>query len=117
MYWLLSLAGALLVGCVLALLLAQVFGRGERLPDVSSGPQRAAHLASIMESPITADRISGIRFSVALRGYRMAEVDAYLRRVSARLAELEATTGVNSPNAAADAEPNNARGLVPENKE
>jgi DivIVA domain-containing protein len=56
------------------------------LPEVeSSVPQ-----APLPEGPLTADDVSAVRFSVGLRGYRMAEVDAVLDRLSEALAERDA---------------------------
>ena len=49
------------------------------------------------QEPLTADDVDGVRFSMALRGYRMDEVDAVLTRLAReledrdrRLAELTA---------------------------
>lgn len=78
-------------GIVLVLVLGGVAvvaaGRGEPMsqayadrPDVLLPTDR----------PLTADDLRAVRFSVALRGYRMSEVDALLARLGA---ELEAARG------------------------
>jgi DivIVA domain-containing protein len=38
---------------------------------------------------LTADDVAGVRFSLALRGYRMAEVDEVLERLAAELADRD----------------------------
>lgn len=42
------------------------------------------------EGALTADDVSGLRFSLALRGYRMAEVDAAIDRLAGELAARDA---------------------------
>jgi DivIVA domain-containing protein len=37
------------------------------------------------DRPLTAEDLRGMRFSTALRGYRMSEVDALLDRLAAEL--------------------------------
>lgn len=96
MYWLLSFAGALLVACFLTYLLGNVFGRGERLPDVATGPAKEQHWRSLEESPITAETVSGIRFSQSLRGYDAAEVDAFLQRIATHLRDREESNAVEN---------------------
>lgn len=54
--------------------------------------------------PLTAADLQRVRFSVALRGYRMSEVDALLTRLGA---ELEAARRDD------DAEPGSSPGSVP----
>jgi DivIVA domain-containing protein len=41
------------------------------------------------DGPLTAGDVEGVRFSLAVRGYRMDEVDAVLARLSAELAERD----------------------------
>lgn len=67
---------------------------GELLVDAPR--DRADHDLPI-GAPVTPDDLAAVRFGMALRGYRMAEVDALLDRLSGelrerdvRLAELEA---------------------------
>ncbi|HZG94184.1 MAG TPA: DivIVA domain-containing protein [Mycobacteriales bacterium] len=45
------------------------------------------------DRPMTSDDVDGLKFSVALRGYRMAEVDDALSRLAHELAERDATIG------------------------
>jgi len=84
---------AVVVGAVVFLIAALVFGRGEELaalpPDATP--------TWLPEGPITGDDVRAIRFSQVLRGYRMSEVDWTLQRAAkeldalrARVAELEA---------------------------
>jgi DivIVA domain-containing protein len=44
------------------------------------------------EGPITADDLRRIRFPLAFRGYRMAEVDALLQRLAEEKDDLDAHT-------------------------
>ena len=84
---------AVVVGAVVFLIAALVFGRGEELaalpPDATP--------TWLPAGPIVGDDVRAIRFSQALRGYRMSEVDWTLQRAAeeldalrARVAELEA---------------------------
>ncbi|HJT03632.1 MAG TPA: DivIVA domain-containing protein [Pseudonocardiaceae bacterium] len=83
---------AVVVGAVVFLIAALVFGRGEELaalpPDATP--------TWLPDGPITGDDVRAIRFSQVLRGYRMSEVDWTLQRAAeeldalrARVAELE----------------------------
>ena len=45
--------------------------------------------AGSLPREITAESLGSVRFSVALRGYRMSEVDAVLDAAAERIAELE----------------------------
>ncbi|WP_221622857.1 DivIVA domain-containing protein, partial [Corynebacterium bovis] len=85
MYWLMSLFGALAVGCVLVYLVGTVTGRQETLPDLTTGPDAEEHWRELTRTPVTAESVRGARFSLAFRGYRAAEVDALLERVAATL--------------------------------
>ncbi len=74
---------------------------GELLVDV---PPDRADLDLPLGAPVTADDLEAVRFGMALRGYRMAEVDALLDRLSgelrdrdARLAELEGSAPQQQP--------------------
>ena len=44
------------------------------------------------DGPITADDLRRIRFPIAFRGYRMAEVDALLSRLAEEREQAEADT-------------------------
>ena len=47
------------------------------------------------DGPITADDLRRIRFPIAFRGYRMAEVDALLNRLAEEREAAEGDTGVS----------------------
>jgi DivIVA domain-containing protein len=55
-----------------------------------SDPESSIPEAALAEGPLTADDVSGVRFSVGLRGYRMDEVDAVLDRLTEELADRDA---------------------------
>lgn len=89
MTWFFAVLIVLAMGGVAAL--AAGYGR----PMVDAPPDR--HDVSLpAEGPITADDLRRVRFPLALRGYRMGEVDALLERL---IAEREATepTAPNEP--------------------
>ena len=87
MMWFFAALVVLAMGGV-ALLAA---GKGAPLAEVYDDRPDAVVPA---EGPLTAADLRRVRFSIALRGYRMSEVDALLDRLSAELeerAELEET--------------------------
>jgi len=82
-------------------------GRGVGLQDVE--PDRSL-AGSLPEGDVDRAGVDGLRFTLALRGYRMDEVDAVLDRLveelesrDARIAELEGSRDVHEPDA--DARP------------
>jgi len=81
---LLYLVIAALVGLVLFFLAVFVFGRGEQMAPLD--PRTSP--AELPDSHITAQDVRGIRFALALRGYRMSDVDWTLERVSEQLDQL-----------------------------
>lgn len=93
MYWVMSLVGALVVGGLLAYLVATVFGRGEELPDVHSGEAKQQHWQQLWHAASDSEGIANVQFSQSLRGYTAAEVDAFLTRVAARMRHLEERLG------------------------
>ena len=101
MFWLLSLVGAFLVGALLVYLLGTVFGRGEALPPVTAGNAKLQHWENLKNSPLTAEEIRDIGFSLEIRGYNQAEVDFYIDRLAGRIEELEQQVG-GAANAAED---------------
>lgn len=101
MFWLLSLVGAFLVGALLVYLLGTVFGRGEALPPVTAGNAKLQHWENLKNSPLTAEEIRDIGFSLEIRGYNQAEVDFYIDRLAGRIEELEQQVG-GATNAAED---------------
>lgn len=78
--------GVLLVLAVVAVAVAVAMGRGDRLgpATVDRSP------AGLPAGPIGPADVADVRFNLALRGYRMAEVDAVLDRLAAELAERDA---------------------------
>lgn len=76
---LLGVLGVLFVAAVLAT------REGGELADA---PPDAADLA-LPTGPLQPEDVSGLRFSLAARGYRMAEVDAALERLAAELADRD----------------------------
>ncbi|MFB7496861.1 DivIVA domain-containing protein [Streptomyces sp. NPDC056161] len=74
---------------VVAAVTLAVVGGGEGSPLPEAAPQR-------LHDPLPADRpvghadVESLRFPVAVRGYRMADVDDALGRVAAELAERDA---------------------------
>lgn len=77
MMWLAVILGVLVLGVVAAV----AAGRFGHLPEVETrlgrtGPGRG---------PVTAESLRSVRFSLALRGYRMDEVDALLDRLATQL--------------------------------
>ena len=76
------LVAVLVVGAVAVV----ATGRG----DVMSDPRPDRPDIGLPDHrPVSAADVAGLRFSMALRGYRMSEVDAALQRVGVAMAELE----------------------------
>ncbi|MEC3979730.1 DivIVA domain-containing protein [Amycolatopsis sp. H20-H5] len=79
----------LLVAAVVFLLAAVVFGRGEELAPLPPGSSPTR----LPAEDITADDVHGVRFQLALRGYKMSEVDWVMRRLGVEIDELKARVG------------------------
>ena len=86
----------LLLLAVVAGIAAVAAGRGDGLEPAD--PDRSP-LGALPNGPVDRAGIEALRFSVAVRGYRMDEVDAVLDRLAAeleardaRIAELEHST-------------------------
>ena len=103
-----------LLGVVVVLFVAAVLSTREG-PVLADAPQDAADLA-LPEGPLQPEDVTGLRFGMAPRGYRMSEVDTVLDRLAAELADrdrrlalLEATIEGRTPSepapASAPAEP------------
>jgi len=73
--WLFAVLIVLAMGGVAVL----AAGRGAPLAEVYDD---RADVTVPAEGPVTADDLRRIRFSIALRGYRMSEVDALLDRIA-----------------------------------
>lgn len=84
------------VTAVLFLLAALVFGRGEGLPPIPKG----ASPTDLPASGVTAADVRALRFRLALRGYRMSDVDWALaqlaREIDALRAQLAADPGAEA---------------------
>ncbi|GDY29979.1 DivIVA domain-containing protein [Gandjariella thermophila] len=85
-----------LVAGVVFLLVSAVFGRGEEMAPLPPG----ASPTRLPASDIRPEHVRGLKFQIALRGYRMSEVDWALERLAgevgalrSRVAELERQLG------------------------
>ncbi len=90
----------LLIAAVLFAVAAVAAGRGDLL---GAAPRDLADLGLPAKRPIRSEDLSALRFSMALRGYRMAEVDEVLDRVSAELADRDERIATLEAGAAATA--------------
>ena len=81
------LIGLLLVGGLLFLGASVLLGRGETQPpaELDRSP-----LELPGDRPVVGDDLRGLRISVAVRGYRMTEVDWLLDQLAAALDERDA---------------------------
>jgi DivIVA domain-containing protein len=92
MMWVFAIMIVLTMGAV-AMLAA---GRGEPMaPAYDDRPDAAVP----RDRPLVADDLGRVRFSLAVRGYRMSEVDALLERLAAEMRARDA-----GPSADADAD-------------
>lgn len=100
MFWLFSFLGALLFAALLTLVLGKAFGRNEEFPPQLDFPAKEQPWKAVTTAPINAQSVSDVTFALAFRGYDQRQVDTYLERVEARLADLEqqlsATPATNS---------------------
>ena len=96
-----------LIGVVIVLFAAAVLSTRTG-PVLADAPPDAVHPA-LPPGPLQPEDVAEVRFAMALRGYRMSEVDAVLQRLAAdlrardeRIAVLEqAQTGSGAPPAEA----------------
>lgn len=79
-------AGVLLVGGLLFLVASLLLGRGETQPPAELDRSPVELPA---DRPVSADDIRALRISVALRGYRMTEVDWLLEQFAGTLDERD----------------------------
>ncbi|MGY1751614.1 DivIVA domain-containing protein [Blastococcus sp. SYSU D01042] len=82
----LFVVGVVVVGALLFLGAALLLGRGETQPpaDLDRSPVELP-----VARPVTGDDVRGLRMSVALRGYRMTEVDWLLEQLARTLDERD----------------------------
>jgi DivIVA domain-containing protein len=78
---------ALVVGGVLFGVAAALTGRADDMADM---PRDAAPPELPADRPLNGDDVRGLRFEMAFRGYRMADVDAVLDRVAEDIAWRDA---------------------------
>ncbi|WP_409332692.1 DivIVA domain-containing protein [Trujillonella humicola] len=81
------LVSVLLVGGLLFLLGSLLLGRGETQPPAE--PDRSP-VELPADRPVTGDDVRALRMSVAVRGYRMSEVDWLLDQLAGALEERDA---------------------------
>ena len=89
------------IGGVVFLLAVFVFGRGEQLAPLD--PRTSP--AELPDSAITADDVRKVRFSLALRGYRMSDVDWTLDRISEELDRLRGENAMLTQELSGKSEP------------
>ena len=82
-----------LVAALLLLLTTVVFGRGEQLTALP----RRVRVAEPAPGPVTGDSVRDLRFTLAFRGYRQAEVDRALARLAAEIDLLRAAETAQEP--------------------
>ena len=75
---------------VLAVLFAAALVATRGAEPLAEAPPDAADPALPADRMVAADDLERVRFGMALRGYRMAEVDALLDRLAAELRERDA---------------------------
>ncbi|MET3803459.1 DivIVA domain-containing protein [Nakamurella sp. UYEF19] len=75
---------AAVIGLVIFFLAVFVFGRGEQMAPLD--PRTSP--AELPEHDVTSEDVRNIRFALALRGYRMSDVDWTLERLGDQLDEL-----------------------------
>lgn len=76
------LLAALVVFAIVAFAAGRIDGMAAAPPDASARP--------LPEGPLAPAQLPNLRFAMALRGYRMADVDAFVERVGLELAERDA---------------------------
>jgi DivIVA domain-containing protein len=76
------LLAAAVVFAIVAFAAGRVDGMAPAPPDASPRP--------LPEAPLTSEQLPDLRFAMAFRGYRMADVDAFIERVGVELAERDA---------------------------
>lgn len=74
---------------VVAAVTLAVVGGGENSPLPEAAPERLADFLPA-DRPVGRTDVESLRFPVAVRGYRMADVDDALGRLGAELAERDA---------------------------
>ncbi|WP_121254954.1 DivIVA domain-containing protein [Nocardioides ferulae] len=83
---------AILIVLAMGVVAVVAAGRGEPLAPAYDDRPDARVPA---DGPLVADDLRRVRFSLALRGYRMSEVDALLDRLAAQLEQGQAAAEVS----------------------
>ncbi len=78
MVWLWVLVFVIIIGAAAVV----VAGRGDAMADVY---EDRPDMTLERGRPLTADDLARVRFTTAVRGYRMDEVDAFVTRIEAEL--------------------------------
>jgi DivIVA domain-containing protein len=89
MIWLLAIVAILVIGALVVLAVARGTAMAPAFDD-----RREVRLPA--DRPLRADDVRSVRFTMTLRGYRMAEVDALLARLAAEMDE-RATAATHDP--------------------
>lgn len=89
------------IGGIIFVVAVFVFGRGEQMAPL---PARTSP-TELPDDGITGQHVRGVRFAMALRGYRMSDVDWALERMATELDELRAQLAERTEPAAEIAEP------------
>ena len=89
MIWLLTVLAILVIGALVVLAVARGAGMAPAYDD-----RREVRLP--VGRPLQAEDLRAARFTMTLRGYRMAEVDALIARIAA---EMDARTAPAKPDA------------------
>jgi DivIVA domain-containing protein len=92
MMWVFAILIVLALGGVALVAATQWGGLDDAMPDRPDALVPAT-------GELTADDLRRVRFSVTLRGYRMSEVDALLRRLAAEADARASTTRAGTPRA------------------
>jgi len=104
-----------LIGVVLVLFAAAVLSTREG-PVLADAPPDAVHLA-LPPGPLQPEDVTAVRFDMALRGYRMSEVDEVLQRLAGDLrARDERIAALEQARSTPDAAPQTAATPPPEQR-
>jgi len=93
------------IGLVVFALAVFVFGRGEQLAPLS--PRISP--TELPETGMTAEDVRRVRFAMALRGYRMGDVDWALERMADEVERLRDKVALLTGEASAGAAPDGAQ--------
>lgn len=89
MILLLVLTLVLLIGLTTAAVMGRIGG-------FMADPVSSQSFRGVPDGPLSTDDVGGLRFDVALRGYRMDQVDEVIDALGARLLALEAVVAART---------------------